>query len=164
MVAGGPALFGVKLGQLDRLGNVLVENNDRSRRQRLLGERARESKCERAKDQSGSPIHLQFDFQTVVGDADTARQTRFFSLGQFVTNMSKQRPARFDLPRDFQSLGYAQMGRMGLMPERIDDEDFYASNLMRNLLRHTGAVAQVSDELSFAARKQITVHGRAPVR
>src|SRR5260370_32767736 len=65
---------------------------------------------------------------------------------------------------DFERLRDAQMSRVRLLAQRIDDQTFNAQNLLRYFIRDRAAIAEVSDELAVSARKHVVIHLRPAVR
>src|SRR6266536_2327936 len=65
---------------------------------------------------------------------------------------------------DFERLRDAQMSRLRLLPQRVDDQTFNAENLLRDLIRHRAAIAEISDEITLSARKHVTINLGLAVR
>src|SRR5437867_13088463 len=63
----------------------------------------------------------------------------------------------------FECLSNAQMSRVRLLAQRIDDQTFNAQNLLHDLIRHRAAIAEISDELALTARKHVAIHLRLAV-
>lgn len=81
-----------------------------------------------------------------------------------MAHMSEVSSSRFNASRHFQSLIHAQMRRMRLVPQGVDDECFHAFDLLRNFHGHFAAIAQIRDKLPALPSKQITVDDGIPMR
>lgn len=61
----------------------------------------------------------------------------------------------FDIESDFDGLGGGEMSGMGAVTEAINNEDAHPLNLLADLCRHGGTIAQVGKETLFPPREQI---------
>src|SRR5437764_14404373 len=57
----------------------------------------------------------------------------------------------------FERLPHAQMSRVRLLPQRIDDQTFNAENRLRDFIRHGAAITEISDDLAC-----VLEHGALP--
>src|ERR1700730_13614467 len=133
MIAGDAALFGVKVREFHRIRQSFVKYDDGR-----IGQWRSGANLERdgeQKEKVRSTIHLQTEFETVVGDMSAFWKPRFGRLRQLMRNVREISFAWLHTPRHVQRLIHIKMGGVRFFPRSINPKSFYARHKIDNLLR-----------------------------
>src|SRR6266481_6151436 len=109
-------------------------------------------------------FHLETQLEAVVSNMGARWQPRLGRLRKLVRNMREIRRVWSHARCDFQRLPNTQMRRVRFVAQCVDDQNLYACDKIDNRIRNTAAIAQVSDKLLAAARKEIAVYDGITMR